>query len=93
MKQDHGHVGRFQPFFELAQSLKGTAAAVTEQQPLLFGQFTCGMSAGLVGDLLKQINEVKIHIRGQDVLANPFSDVRVNFTFVENSSFVVFLEY
>ena len=91
VEQHDGNVGGFEPVFQLAQALKGTAAAVPDQQSLLLGQFTSRMGSCLVRDLFEVVDQTEIDVGRQDVLANAFRDVGVDFVFVELTRLVYFL--
>ena len=93
VEQDDGQVSGLELVLELAQSLKGGTAAVTEEKALLLRKLTGGEGTILVGDLLKFIDEVEVHVGRQDVLANALGDVGVDLLFVELSRLVVLLEY
>jgi hypothetical protein len=75
-----------------AQSLKGGTTAVTAEKAFLFSQLIGGDSAILVGDLLKLVDVIAVHIGRQDVLTNALGDVRIDLLLFEPSGLMVLLE-
>ena len=93
VEQHDWNVGGLEVVLELTQSLEGTPAAVPEQKPFFFGQFSSRMGARFVRHLFKPVDQTEIDVGRQDVFANALGDVRVNFVFVEFARFVVLLEH
>ena len=58
----------------------------------MLGKLSGRQGAVLVRDLFKFVDEVKINICGQDILANALSDIGIDLLFVELPRFMVLLE-
>ena len=92
VEQHDSEVRGLQLVLELAQPLKSRPAAVAEKEALLAGEFPGGEGSVLVGDLLEFVDDVKVHIGRQDVLADALGDVGVDLIVIELPCLVVLLE-
>ncbi len=77
---------------ELAQPLKGGSAGITEQKAFLARQFPCGERSVAVGNFFKLVNEAKVDVLRQNVFANTFGDVAINFFLVKFAGLVELFE-
>ena len=78
--------------FELAQPLKGRSAGITEQKALFARKFPCGERAVSVGNFFELVNEAKVDVLWQNVFANTFGDVAINFFLVKFAGLVELFE-
>ena len=82
-----------QQVLELPKALEGRAARIAEQQGFLAGKLAGGQSAVAVRDLLKAVDQTEVDVFGQNVFADSFRDVAVDFFGVELARFVVLFKH
>ena len=93
VKEHHHHIAFFKAVFELSKPLKGRSAGISQKQPFLSRQFAAGQSSISVADFFKNIDHRKVYVFRQNVFANAFGDVGVDFVFVELSGFVILFKH
>ena len=93
VKEDDGDGIVGQQVLELAQTLKGGTARVSQQQALAACEFACCHGAIAVGDLFKSVDEAKVDVFWQNVFANALGDVAVNLLRVKLAGLMVFFEH
>ena len=78
---------------ELAQTLKGGTARIPQKQAFAARELAGGQSTVSVGYFFKSIDKAKVHVFREDVFADAFGDVSVDFLGVELAGFVVFFKH
>jgi hypothetical protein len=92
--EDHDHdVVSREAVAQLQQAGHGGARGVAGEDPLLPCDPARHDRRVLVGHFLEAFDEAEVHILGQEVLADAFSDVGIDLVLVEDSGFLVFLEH
>ena len=79
-------------FFQLNQPLNCGSTRVSCKNTFFSSHFSGINSCIFVRYFFKSINDIEVDISRKNILTNSFGDVRINFIFIKNSSFVVFFK-
>src|SRR5690606_15561705 len=71
----------------------GGTGRVSYKNAFFSGNFTGENGCCFVGNFFKMVNYAEIHAFGEEIFPDAFGDIGINFVFVENAGFVIFLEY
>ena len=92
MKKHHDHIIRLKMFFELQDAFYSCPRTVAQKHAFFLRKFTGIDGCILISYFCETVNDVKIHILGQDVLSYSFCDIWVDFIFIKLTRFMVFLK-
>ena len=92
VEDHHHHIAGFELVFHLQQACHGRTGAVAGKNPFLAGNAARHDGGIAVGHLFEMVNHVEIDIGREEILADAFGDIRVDFVLVEDAGFLVFLE-
>ena len=93
MEDDDDHVAVGELILELHQPRHRGAARVADPDAFFARDPTRHHGRVLVGHLFEMIDAAEVDVARQEVLADAFGDVRVDFVFVEDAGLLVLLEH